>query len=288
MKLNAYAKINLALDVCGRLENGYHAVRMVMQSVSLCDVVTMHRTSDGIVLSCSDQSLPCDGGNLAYRAAAIFLERTGIRGGVAIRLEKHIPAQAGLGGGSADAAAVLRGMDALYQTHLPMDTLLAWGLELGADVPFCLLGGTALAEGIGGCLTPLAGMPRTPVVLIKPEGGISTAWAYGILDQMRPAPHADVDAVVQCLDTPQRLAGRMENVFEPVVLPKFPAVGSCKRRLLELGANGALMSGTGSAVFGLFSDGGTAEAACRILLAEGMQAFLAYTVQPDSRAADKT
>ncbi len=287
MKLRAYAKINLALDVCGRLENGYHAVRMVMQSVSLCDVVTMRCASNGIVLSCSDQSLPCDGENLAFRAAAIFLERTGIHGGVVIELEKHIPMQAGLGGGSADAAAVLRGMDMLYETHLPMDTLLEWGLELGADVPFCLLGGTALAQGIGERLTPLPGMPRIPVVLIKPEGGISTAWAYGALDALCPAPHADVDAVVRCLNHPKQLAGRMENVFEAVVLPKLPVIDGCKQRLLELGADGALMSGTGSAVFGLFSADDTAETACRTLLAEGRQAFLTHTVQPAGRIMDE-
>ena len=278
MKLHAYAKVNLALDVCGKRPDGYHAVRMVMQSISLCDTVTLLPAAAGVHLTCSDPALPCGDGNLATRAAALFLVRTGLDAGVSLHLEKRIPSQAGLGGGSADAAAVLRGLDRLFDTRIPMETLLSWGLELGADVPFCLLGGTALAEGIGEQLTPLPGLPRTHLVVVKPAGGVSTPAAYGAIDALQPPPHADVDAVIAALSDPVRMARCMQNVFEAVVFPQMPVLGAVKRQLLELGAAGALMSGTGSAVFGVFRDLQAAQDAGAALQPGPHQVFLAHTL----------
>lgn len=278
MKIAAYAKINLALDVCGRRPDGYHTVRMVMQRISLCDEIALERANQGITLTCSDRALPCDWGNLTYRAAALFLARAGVPGGVTIQLDKHIPSQAGLGGGSADAAAVLRGMDALFQTHLPVETLMEWGLKLGADVPFCIMGGTALAEGIGEKLTSLPSLPRTHLVIIKPDGGVSTPVAYGAIDTQRDVPHADVDGVIAALHDPQKLAAGMQNVFEAVVVQQMPEIGRCKNRLLELDADGAMMTGTGSAVFGLFSSRAAAQAAYDALQSAPYRVFLAHTL----------
>lgn len=278
MKIAAHAKVNLALDVCGRRPDGYHEVRMVMQETSLCDTLTIERAAYGVTLTCSDAALPCDENNLAYRAAALFLVRAGLGGGVTVHLEKCIPSQAGLGGGSADAAAVLKGMNALFATHIPTDTLMQWGLELGADVPFCILGGTALAEGIGEKLTPLPGLARTFLVIVKPDGGISTPAAYSAVDAMQPAPHADVDAVIAALDNPTRIAACMQNAFEAVVVPQMPVIGEIKRRLLALGADGAMMTGTGSAVFGLFSDEKTAQRAYDALRPEPHRVFFAHTL----------
>lgn len=278
MNIKAYAKVNLALDICCRRPDGYHTVRMVMQRISLCDEITLARADHGVALTCSDRALPCGEANLAYRAAALFLARAGVTGGVTIHLEKRIPSQAGLGGGSADAAAVLRGMDALFETRLPVDMLMAWGLELGADVPFCIIGGTALAEGIGEKLTALPAVSCTHLVILKPDGGISTPTAYGAIDALHPAPHADVDGVIAALGDPKMLAACMENVFEPVAIAQMPEIGWCKNRLLELGADGAMMTGTGSAVFGVFPSQAVAQSAFAALQCAPYRVFLAHTL----------
>ena len=182
--IDAAAKINLLLDIKGKLPNGYHSLYMVMQSVSLCDRVTVEQTDTGIIeLTCSREAIPCDSRNTAYRAAECFFEQTGIQnGGLRIHIDKKIPHEAGLAGGSADAAAVLRALDAIYAPGLRERDLCRIGVKIGADVPFCIAGGTMIAQGIGEVLTPLEDMPACTIVLAKPAEGVSTAAAYARYD----------------------------------------------------------------------------------------------------------
>ncbi len=254
VSVKAAAKINLMLDIIERLPNGYHSLWMVMQSVSLYDTVAIERTGTGkIVLSCSDSRLPADETNLAFKAARAFFEATGIvNDGVAISIEKHIPFAAGLAGGSADAAATLIGLDHAYGAGLRLRALHKIGLTLGADVPFCLQGGTMLAQHIGELLTPVPELPDCFIVLAKPTQGVSTAEAYRLCDSASnlraPDKRGMLDALLaEDLSGAARLVG---NVFEQVI--DVPERISIKAAMREYGALGCCMSGSGPTVFGLF------------------------------------
>lgn len=261
--VKAAAKINLMLDIVERLDNGYHSLWMVMQSVNLYDTVAVERTgAAGIRLTCSDARLPADETNLAFKAARAFFEATGITNcGVSIAVEKKIPFAAGLAGGSADAAAVLLALDRLFETSLKPRALNKIGLTLGADVPFCLQGGTMLAQHIGELLTPVPELPDCFIVLAKPERGVSTARAYQLCDAApnlrAPDKRGMLDALLtEDLKGAARLVG---NVFEQVIdVPERVAVKAVMR---ECGALGCCMSGSGPTVFGLF-DAEQAAKAC--------------------------
>ena len=252
----AYAKINLTLDVTGKRPNGYHDVCMVMQSIGIHDIVTVQTETgaDDIELTISHCDLPTDSSNLAYRAAQLFLQRTNKQSnGICIHIEKHNPITAGLAGGSTDAAAVLVLLNDLYQTGLTQEQLMEMGLALGADVPFCIAGGTMLAEGRGERLTPVTPMPRLPVVICKPDFPISTPELFHRVDARTSRCRPDTEGICAALadgDMP-RLARRMYNVFEDVLTHREGEIAAIKSRLLDGGALGAVMSGTGSAVFGL-------------------------------------
>ena len=275
----AYAKINIGLDVLGRREDGYHKLKMVMQTIDLCDDVLLGWEEGGngpeIRILCDTPGVPCDQRNLAFRAAEAFfrycLEKEGrrIAGILEIRLVKRIPAAAGLAGGSSDAAAVLRGLDRMLETGLQTAELQRIALPLGADIPYCVSGGTALAEGIGEVLTPLPALPDCGIVLVKPPFDCSTAEIYGTLhaDSLRPADHPDMDRVLQALRTGdlRDAAEHMGNVLEIPALKLHPEIGMIKQALRRKGATGASMSGSGSAVFGIFEDREAAERACRAL-----------------------
>ena len=266
--LDAHAKINLTLDVTGKRDDGYHLLKMVMQSVSLCDTVTLTKTgSPGIALTCSAPHIPCGEGNIAYKAAALFCSRTGISPGVSIHIEKRIPSQAGLGGGSADGAAVLAGMDLLFETGLSEDELCDLGVQIGADVPFCIRGGTLLCEGIGEVLTPVPPMPSCAVLLCKPEVNVSTKEAYGKIDRGELLNRPDNGAMLSALaEGDLRKIGReARNVFECVL--DLPVIEEIKAAMKNGGALGACMSGSGSAVFGLFPNRSAAEQ-CAAALSE--------------------
>lgn len=283
IKIEAHAKINLTLDVTGRRPDGYHTVRMVMQSVGLHDDVQV-RVADGaggIVLTCSRPDLPCDAGNLAYRAAALFYEQTGTPlATCAIHIEKRIPIEAGLAGGSTDAAAVLRALNTLHGTGLTMDELCEMGLKLGADVPYCLCGGTMLAEGIGEELTALPPMPPCFVVLCKPPRGVSTKEIYEQIDAAAPAVRPDTAGMLDALGRADYagVAARLCNVMEAVTQAKCPEVAEIKASLLEHGADGALMSGSGPTVYGLFADRARAQAAADALRGRFADTFLTELV----------
>lgn len=264
VEIKAPAKINLALDVTGVREDGYHEVSMIMQSIRLSDRVTIRRTArPGIVLKTNLPYLPTGKGNLAYDAADLFLKETGITAGVHIEVEKNIPVAAGLAGGSTDAAAVLCGMNELFETGWSEETLCEKGLRLGADVPFCILGGTALAEGIGEKLTRLPNAPGFHVLLVKPDRGVSTKEVYGRLRLNEETVHPDVPGMIRAIEAQDRLklAAGLSNVLEPVTKELCPEIEEIERQMKSFGCEGVRMSGSGPTVFGLFADRGRATAA---------------------------
>lgn len=268
LKLKAMAKINLGLDVVRKREDGYHDLRMVMQSVELYDRIQMFRTEQpGIVVRTNRIYLPTDERNLAYRAAKLLTEEFGIRRGVAIHLEKRIPVAAGLAGGSSDAAAVLVGMNRMFCLGLSLEELQMRGVKLGADIPYCLMRGTALAEGIGDVLTGLLKAPDCTVVLAKPKVHVSTGFVYGNLKVEELPCHPDIDGQVQAIRDGDfyGMAERMGNVLETVTIPAFPVIQEIKDTMLRYGAVNAMMSGSGPTVFGLFDDRQKAKAAYECL-----------------------
>lgn len=272
LTVDAAAKINLSLDITGTLENGYHSLVMVMQSVSLCDTVTLETTESATVeLTCSDENIPCDRRNTAFKAALMFFTEAGVKNrGLKIHIEKHIPFCAGLAGGSADAAAVIAGLDAFYETGLCQTALCKIGLKVGSDVPFCLTGGTKLVEGVGEKIIPLPDLNDCYVVLAKPEQGVSTAEAYEKFNTLENIIHPDNEAIVQAAKNSDyaSLCTHCGNVFEQVVnLPEFETI----RGILD-NCNSDLtrMSGSGPTMFGLFRSLADAEKAERELKASGV------------------
>ncbi|MDY3618285.1 4-(cytidine 5'-diphospho)-2-C-methyl-D-erythritol kinase [Agathobaculum sp.] len=284
--VHARAKINLTLDVTGTRPDGYHTVKMIMQTVALHDDVTVtvthgEKKPQGVRLTCNLPYLPTDSRNLAFRAAELFYEETGaLLETVDIHIEKRIPVAAGLAGGSTDAAAVLRALSALHAVGLTDGELCEMGLKLGADVPYCLRGGTMLAEGIGETLSPLPDMPHCHVVLCKPPFGISTKEAYRQIDAVELKKRPDTDGMVKALQKGD-LAGvckRLSNVMEDVTASKRRQIGEIKAFLTENGADGTLMSGSGPTVFGLFSDESRARTAAKMLQHRFTDTFLTEIV----------
>lgn len=252
----AFAKINLSLDVLGKLDNGYHEVQMVMQTVSVFDLVTVSKLRSGIELSTNLPYLPIDCNNIAYRAAEEFFEYTGIKAGVRIDISKRIPVGAGLAGGSSNASAVLKAMNKLFDAGLSLKELCKIGIKLGADVPYCILGGTRLAEGIGEKLSPLPKLPKCSILLVKPSFSISTKTVYEKIDSYtdykRPETHKLI-AGLRSSDI-KMITAAMGNVLEEVSLSEHPILEKVKEELLTLGAIHAQMSGSGPTVFGIFTN----------------------------------
>ena len=266
---SAHAKINLTLDVTGKLPNGYHTVRMVMQTVELHDDVTVTKTDTGrITLSCDRPYVPTDGHNLAIRAAEQFFTATGTACvGLHIDLVKRIPVAAGLAGGSTNAAAVLHALNELYQTGCTLDELCEIGVKLGADVPYCVRGGSMLAEGIGEQLTPLPAMPPCWAVLCKPAFSVSTAEVYAQMNGGNLSMRPDTAGMIKALETGDYagICHRLYNVMETVTARRHAEIGQIKDILLSCGADGAVMSGSGPTTFGLFCDAGKAQRAYETL-----------------------
>lgn len=257
LELKALAKINLGLDVLGRRENGYHDVRMVMQTIYLYDNVTLNKTQEaGIQLKTNLSFLPVDDNNIAYKAARMLIEEFDIKEGVEIILDKHIPVAAGMAGGSSNAAAVLVGMNRLFELGLTQQELMERGVKLGADVPYCIMRGTVLAEGIGEVLTPLTPMPKCYVLVAKPGISVSTKTVYEKLDAKEIEDHPDIDGLIAGLDEGdlKKIASSMGNVLEHVTITDYPIIEDIKNVMNEGGALGAMMSGSGPTVFGLYDD----------------------------------
>lgn len=279
---SARAKLNLSLDVLGAREDGFHELRMVMQSCSLADDVYVETAGEGDFLAQTNRSyIPTGDKNVAVKAARAYYEELGIPGGAHIRITKRIPVCAGLGGGSSDAAAVLSALNELHGGALNEEQLQAAALRAGSDVPFCLIGGTALAEGRGEILNPLPPLPETDVVICMPHFSCSTPELFQRIDSRRSRCHPDTAGLISALekgDVPG-VAQRMYNVFEDVLDKRAAnAVREIKLLLLDHGALGAAMSGSGSAVFGLFPDEAAARAALLAAKAVCRETFLARTV----------
>ena len=286
--LKAYAKINLGLDVLRRLENGYHEVKMVMQSVDIYDRVTLtalDETSvitDGISVSVDDISLPTDENNLVYKAAKLMKDYYGITRSVHIQLQKNIPIAAGMAGGSTDAAAVMKGMRILFRPEVTDAELMEIAVKIGADVPYCILGGTALSQGIGEILTPLSPMPHCHILVAKPDINVSTKFVYEHLDAQGVDKHPDIDAMVAAIQA-GNLPGilpHMENVLETVTIPAHPIIKEIKQLMITYGAHASLMSGSGPTVFGIFTDETKAKEAYTKLCKTGVakQVFLTVPI----------
>ncbi len=267
----AYAKINLGLDVLRRRPDGYHEVKMIMQTVDICDELTFEKREEpGIELQIEGADLPADENNLVYRAAALLLEKKQIREGVSITLQKKIPIAAGMAGGSADAAATLRGVNALFGMGYSAEELKEIGVTLGADIPYCIQGGTMLSEGIGEILTPLSEPPACHLVIAKPDIDVSTAFVYGHLQADKLTFHPDIDGMAAALAAGELrgITDRMGNVLETVTVKEYPVIDKLKRMMCELGAENALMSGSGPTVFGIYREKEEAEKAAAAIRAE--------------------
>lgn len=257
MELKALGKINLGLDVLGKRPDGYHDVRMVMQTIYLYDQITItKRKEPGIGLSTNLFYLPVNENNLAYRAAKLLMDEFEIRSGVDIFLEKHIPVAAGMAGGSSNAAAVLYGINRMFDLGLSMEELMKRGVSLGADVPYCIMRGTVLAEGIGEILTSLPPMPRCQIVVAKPPVSVSTKMVYEKIDSRRIVEHPDIDGIIEGLKEGDvtKIASCMGNVLEQVTVEEYPVIDKIKKLMNEGGAKGAMMSGSGPTVFGIFTE----------------------------------
>lgn len=260
------AKINLTLDVTGKLENGYHTLSMIMQSIDVCDELSFEKITDEEILFSMNKELPDKipaKKNLVYKAAKLMKDTFDIEGGFKIHLTKNIPAAAGLAGGSSDCAATLIGINELCGLGLDTEKLCEIGLKLGADVPFCIRKGTMLAEGIGEILTPLTPLTGVPVLLIKPDISISTPYVYKHLKLNELDYHPDNKAVISYINDNdiKKIADSLSNVLETVTIPENPIIDELKHYLTENGAIGSLMSGSGPTTFGIFEDMATAEKA---------------------------
>ena len=254
--IKAMAKVNLGLDVLRRRENGYHDVKMVMQTVNLYDTLTLSKIDEGIVITTNTGELPLNEDNLIYKAAKLLLEYVDKKAGVSIHLDKQIPIAAGMAGGSTDAASTLLGINELYNLDLTKEELAEVGVKIGADVPYCIYGGTYLSEGIGEVLTKLPDAPDCYVVIAKSGIGVSTKYVYENLHIETVEKHPDIDGMIDAIKTGSLdgVTEKMENVLETVTIKRYPEIETMKKCLLENGAENALMSGSGPTVFGIFKE----------------------------------
>ncbi|MCR4656424.1 MAG: 4-(cytidine 5'-diphospho)-2-C-methyl-D-erythritol kinase [Lachnospiraceae bacterium] len=267
ISLKANAKINLGLDVTGVRENGYHEVRMIMQSLKLCDDIEIGEQDNGVTIMADSLEIPDGADNICYKAAELMRREYGIKQGIRIKIGKKIPVAAGLAGGSTDAAAVITGINELFSLGCRADELMEQGLKIGADVPFCILKGTALSEGIGEKLSGIEKLPECGILLFKPPVSVSTADVYRELDKIKIKEHPDIDALALAVreGNLRKTAKLMGNVLELVTEKKYPVITEAKLGMLENGALGAMMSGSGPTVFGIFEDKQSAERCYREL-----------------------
>ena len=281
MRLKALAKINLGLDVIRRREDGYHEVKMIMQTIRLYDRIVMRkRREPKIQVKTNLFYLPENENNLVYKATKLLIEEFKIQQGVQIDLQKFIPVAAGMAGGSSDAAAVLYGMNRMFHLGLSLEELMERGVKIGADVPYCLMRGTALAEGIGEQLTKLSPVPQCKILIAKPAISVSTKFVYENLKLDENTVHPDIDLLIQDIETKNLadMAAHMGNVLESVTIPNYPVIAQIKEQMIKDGALNALMSGSGPTVFGIFDDKEKAEVAYKRML-EGNLAKQVYLTE---------
>ena len=282
LQLKAYAKINLGLDVVRKREDGYHEVRMIMQTVKLFDKLTFQLIDEDVIrIKTNFGFLPVNENNLVYKAVKLLKDTYQVNTGVEIDLFKCIPVAAGMAGGSADCAAALVGAARLFDLRLSKEKLMELGVGLGADVPYCVLRGTALSEGIGEILTPLPAIPDCHILIAKPPISVSTKFVYEHLDAKELDAHPDIDGMVEAIKE-GNLSGvtkRMENVLETVTIPEYPVIDEIKNTMNQCGAMNAMMSGSGPTVFGIYEKEETARAAEEVIRNKEL-ANQVYVVEP--------
>ena len=286
MELKATAKINLGLDVLRKREDGYHDLRMIMQMTGMFDRISMFPRAGrpGISFRTNLPYIPANENNLAYRAAKLLMDEFEVNDGLSINLQKFIPVAAGLAGGSTDAAAVLVGTNKLFHLGLSLEELMVRGKKLGADVPYCLLGGTALAEGIGEVLTPLPNLPSCSILLAKPPVSVSTKEVYGALHADEIEIHPDIDGMVEALKAGdlRGVCDRCANVLEDVTAPARPIIGEMERDMKKMGALCSIMSGSGPTVFGIFDDESSARK-CRNHMRDKYSGSRIFLTRPSNK-----
>ncbi|MDT8715615.1 4-(cytidine 5'-diphospho)-2-C-methyl-D-erythritol kinase [Clostridium sp. 19966] len=280
MDIKAYAKINISLDVVGKRDDGYHLLEMIMQRIDLYDEINLNRKDSGISIKCNVPYVPLDRRNLAYKAAELFMDAYDIKDGVEINIYKNIPVAAGLAGGSSNAAAVMLGLKDLYNVEASIDDIRKLGLKIGADVPYCVGGETALCKGIGEVLTHLKPFKNHIVVLVKPPFGVSTKEVYSSLDVSKIYKHPDTQAIIKAIEKDDLTAVSylMKNVLENVTLKKHRVLKEIKNDMMELGAAGAMMSGSGPTVFGLFYDSVNAQKCYEAMKLKFKEVFITRTI----------
>lgn len=286
LSLKALAKINIGLDVVKRREDGYHEVRMIMQTLHLYDRLTITKKKEpGISISADVSYVPTNENNLIYKAGMLLMEEFGIKEGVHVALEKRIPVAAGMAGGSTDAAAMLFGMNRLFELKLTKKQLMERGVKIGADVPYCIMRGTALAEGIGEDLSAIDPMVPCYVLVAKPGISVSTKWVYENLHLNENSKHPDIDLLLDDLKAQDlhKIANDMGNILESVTIPKYPVIAQIKEKMMESGAINAMMSGSGPTVFGLFEDKKTAYEAKQKMKDEGLAKQIYVTTVYNNR-----
>ena len=276
----ASAKINLTLDVLRKRDDGYHELKTIMQTISLFDNINLKKTDSGIALKTNLRYLPTDERNIAYSAAKLFFEKSGIKSGININIKKTIPVAAGLAGGSTNAASVLMGLNTLFDSPFTQGDLADMGAALGSDVPFFISGGCALCEGRGEIITPLADLPKTTFLVVKPSLRVSTAKVYGGLRADKLTEHPDTDGMIDAITRgdSESVAVRMFNVLETVTAVSHPEIKRIKQEMIELGATGSVMSGSGPSVIGLFADEKVAANAGNVLRKKHLETFVVHTL----------
>ena len=258
IKKLAYAKINLGLDVLGKREDGYHELRMIMQTIGIADEIIIEKTNETgkIELKINKSDLPADESNLVWKAAKLMTDTYSLSGGLKIDLKKNIPMAAGLAGGSTDAAAIFNGLNELFELGVSKEELCRLGVKIGADVPYCIIGGTALAEGIGEKLTSFPELPDACLLVMKPDFGVSTKYVYETLDSKEITDHPDIDGQIAAIKEHdlKKTVALMGNVLETVTIERYPEIQQIKEDMLSLHSFGSMMSGSGSTVFGFFPE----------------------------------
>lgn len=286
LNLKALAKINIGLDVLRKREDGYHDVKMIMQTVHIYDRIKIEKTKEsGIQISTNLYYLPTNENNLIYKAAKLMMDEYGITEGIRVDLQKYIPVAAGMAGGSTDAAAILYGMNQMFDLNLSMETLMEHGVKIGADVPYCLMRGTALAEGIGEKLTALPPMPKCPILVAKPAAALSTKFVYENLKLDDASIHPDIDALIADIqaDDLHAMANHMGNILESVVMPNYPEIKQLKDLMNANGALNSMMSGSGPTVFGLYETQKDAKRAYEAVQESGLAKQLYLTTVYNNR-----
>ena len=281
IRLKARAKINLGLDVLGKREDGYHEVRMIMQTIGIYDRIIINKIPEDEIRIVSNLSfLPVNENNLIYKAAKLLKDKYNFAGGVEVNLNKFIPVAAGMAGGSTDAASTLFGINKLFDLGLSTKTMMELGVGIGADVPYCVMRGTALAEGIGEKLTRLKSVPHMWIVIAKPSINVSTKLVYENLDMGGVSTHPDIDGIISAINEQniEQIALRMGNVLETVTIPLYPVIQDIKNDMITHGAYNAMMSGSGHTVFGIFPDEQTA-LNCQVYLKEKGDARTVYITE---------